>query len=261
MAKRTVAFENEVPLNRMGSAVYPSGPNSLLRTISAVLYSQPVFRARRRMINVVVDISHHNGGQINFNKVKDGGILGVIHKATQGQSGRDPNYRINRARAKNAGLWWGAYHFGTGGDGIKQAQNFLDAVGDTSDTLLVLDFESNRTGPSMDLIEARAFVSHIAAETGRHPGFYSGHYIKSLLGSQSDSILAQCWFWLAQYGPTPVAPRNWETWTLWQYTDGAFGSEPHTVAGVGRCDRNRFNGDVAQLVKLWFGEKERPAEA
>ena len=129
------------------------------------------------------------------------------------------------------GLWWGAYHFGTGGDGIKQAQNFLDTVGDPSDTLLVLDFESNRTGPSMDLIEARAFVSHIAAATGQI-GLYSGHGMEPLLGSESDPILAQCWFWLAQYGPTPVVPRNWETWTLWQYTDGAFGSEPHTVAGL-----------------------------
>ena len=44
--------------------------------------------------------------------------------------------------------------------------------------------------------------------------------------------MAQCWFWLAQYGPTPVVPRNWKTWTMWQYTDGAVGPKPHTVKGI-----------------------------
>jgi len=23
-----------------------------------------------------------------------------------------------------------------------------------------------------------------------------------------------CWFWLAQYDPTPVVPKNWKTWTI-----------------------------------------------
>jgi lysozyme len=71
------------------------------------------------------------------------------------------------------------------------------------------------------------------------------------LGSASDPVLKQCWFWLAQYGPTPVVPANWETWTMWQYTDGANGPEPHKVDGIGRCDRDKFNGSVRQLKELW----------
>ena len=62
--------------------------------------------------------------------------------------------------------------------------------------------------------EARAFVTHVQAATGRFPGLYSGHYVKELLGSQSDPLLSKCWFWLSQYGPTPVVPANWPTWTL-----------------------------------------------
>jgi len=104
---------------------------------------------------------------------------------------------------------------GTGNDGLKQAQHFLDVVGNDPGTLLVLDFEPNPTGPSMDLEEARAFVTYINEERRRFPGFYSGHYIKQLLGTSTDPILAECWFWLAQYGPTPVVPRK--TWTMWQY--------------------------------------------
>jgi lysozyme len=201
-------------------------------------------------LNVIVDISHHNGN-VNLNKAKDDGIIAIIQKATQGQSGSDPTYKTNRTKALNAGLLWGAYHFATGSDGLKQAEHFLDVVGDDPKTLLVLDFEPNPVGPSMSLEEARSFVTHVSERTGRFPGLYSGHYIKQLLDSKKDPVLANCWFWLAQYGPTPVTPINWETWTMWQYTDGAIGPEPHKVAGIGRCDRDKFNGNEVQLKKLW----------
>lgn len=201
-------------------------------------------------LNAVVDISHHNGN-VNFAKAKDAGIIGVIQKATQGQSNVDPTYKTNKIKALNAGLLWGAYHFATGSDGLKQADNFLSVVGNDPKTLLVLDFEPNLTGPSMSLEEARAFVTSLKERTGRFPGFYSGHFIKQLLGTSSDPVLANCWFWLAQYGKTAVVPPNWPTWTLWQYTDGVVGPEPHTVSGIGRCDRDLFNGSETQLRKLW----------
>jgi lysozyme len=70
--------------------------------------------------------------------------------------------------------------FAAAGGFLKQAQHFLDIVGNDPGTLLVLDFEPNPTGPSMDLEEARAFVTHINEERSRFPGFYSGHYIKQL---------------------------------------------------------------------------------
>jgi lysozyme len=204
-------------------------------------------------LNVVVDISHHNGN-VNLTKARDAGIIGVIQKATQGQANVDPTYKTHRTKATNAGVLWGAYHFGTGSEGLKQAEHFLDVVGDDPKTLLVLDFEPNPTGPSMTLEEARAFVTHIKEKTGRFPGLYSGHFIKQLLGANTDPVLANCWFWLAQYGPTPVVPANWQTWTMWQYTDGAVGPEPHSISGIGRCDRDKFNGSETQLRKLWLGK-------
>ena len=75
-------------------------------------------------INVVVDISHHNGN-IDLNQAKQAGIVGVIHKATQGTGMVDNMYQTNRGKAQAAGLWWGAYHFGTSGDGAQQADFFL----------------------------------------------------------------------------------------------------------------------------------------
>ena len=201
-------------------------------------------------LNAIVDISHHNAN-VDFAKLKAAGILGVIHKATQGVSGTDPTYEAHRAAAQAQGLLWGAYHFGTDSDGVQQAMNFLNVVGDVSNTLIALDFESNPTGPSMSLEEARAFVTHINESTGRFPGFYSGHDIKQALGTKTDAVLANCWFWLAQYGPTAVVPPNWANWTLWQYTDGALGPEPKEVPGVGRFDRDLFNGSEEELRAFW----------
>jgi lysozyme len=202
------------------------------------------------MLNAVIDLSHHNG-TVDFGALPQAEILGVIHKATEGVSFVDPLYATNRAAATASGFWWGAYHFGTGGDGVAQAEFFLNAVQPGQNHVLVLDFEANGQRSSMSLAEAAAFVTHIQKTTGRWPGLYGGHYLKGLLGNRRDPVLANCWLWLSQYGPTPVVPSNWETWTLWQYTDGRLGPPPHEVAGLGPCDRDRFNGDLAGLKLLW----------
>jgi lysozyme len=46
-------------------------------------------------------------------------------------------------------------------------------------------------------------------------------------------------------------PPTWASWTLWQYTDGDMGPAPHSVEGIGPCDRDRFNGTPAQLARFW----------
>lgn len=201
------------------------------------------------LIDTVADLSHHNANP-DFAAAAKAGVYGVIHKATQGQNGVDATYALRRPKAEAAGLRWGAYHFGTGSDGVKQAQAFLATVGDPKRLLLVLDLEGNPSGPSMSLEEARAFVTHVQGQTGIWPGIYSGHYIKELLGAATDPILAKCWFWLAQYGPTAVVPPNWSNWTLWQYTDGSI-PKPQDTPGFGHCDRERFNGSAAKLTAFW----------
>ncbi|MCP4654719.1 MAG: hypothetical protein GY856_04780 [bacterium] len=201
-------------------------------------------------LNAIIDLSHHQA-EVDFAAVQADGIAGVIHKATQGTGYVDPTYASRRQQALDAGLFWGAYHFGDGRDAETQAAHFLDTVRPTAQDLLVLDFEANSGGPSMTLDGARSFVSSVHAAVGRWPGLYSGKDIKEALGDGTDPVLANCWFWLAQYGSTAVVPANWSTWTMWQYTDGNVGPEPHSVAGIGACDRDKFNGDLAALELLW----------
>src|SRR5216117_638093 len=108
--------------------------------------------------NAVIDISHFNQ-HLDFAAIRRSGIIGVIHKASQGLLFQDPAYKTHRAAAKRAGLLWGAYHFGTGADGVGQADAFLNFVKPTSQTLVVLDFETNPVGASMTLPGAREFVA------------------------------------------------------------------------------------------------------
>lgn len=202
-------------------------------------------------INVVVDLSHYNT-VTDFQTIKGDGIVGIIHKATQGTTLTDPDYHARKAAALAAGLWWGAYHFGEGGNGIEQAKYFLSTVNPGPNDLLVLDLEQNPSGASMTLAEAEDFVKYVEAETGRWPGLYGGSYVKEILGDNKDTPLAFCWFWLSEYGPEArLVPAAWQSWTMWQYTDGSVGPEPHSVAGIGNCDRDMFNGEMEDLQKLW----------
>ena len=79
-------------------------------------------------------------------------------RPTQGLTYVDETYATRRKAASKAGLLWGAYHFGVGGDGSDQAEFFLDTIQPDDAKLLVLDYESNLTGPTMSLDEAREFV-------------------------------------------------------------------------------------------------------
>jgi lysozyme len=105
----------------------------------------------------------------------------------------------------------------------------------------------------MAMEDARAFVTHINEVTGRFPGLYSGSYIKELLGSGKDPVLAQCWFcWrnMVQQRSCLLTGRR-----------GPCGNTPTAQSGLSRirspasatCDRDKFNGTEDQLRTLWQG--------
>lgn len=206
------------------------------------------------MINAVVDVSHWQDN-INFNTVAAQGIVGLFHKATQDTQSVDSRFLSRKPLALSAGLLWGAYHFGTNADGTAQAQHFLATACPEPTDLLVLDFEdnSNGSGGCMTVKQAEDFVRYVQQHTGRYPGLYSTDSYLTQLGADKSPILTQCWLWIARYAnlPYPTHPAAWPTWTLWQYTDGVNGPGPHTVDGIGPCDRDQFNGSLDGLRRLW----------
>lgn len=122
--------------------------------------------------------------------------------------------------------------------------------------LLMLDFEPNGRAGTMTLGQAEEFVTLVNEKTGRYPGVCSGQsYINEVMSGKTNSPLARCFLWIARYSSQPPkVPPAWETFTLWQYSDGSIGPEPHEVPGIGRCDRDKFNGDADGLKRLWNSE-------
>ncbi len=221
-------------------------------------------------LDAVIDLSGHTAVS-DFRLVRASNILGVIHKASEGDFYADPMCAERRPQAEAAGLLWGTYHFGKGDSpGAQQAAFFLDSTQPGPKTLLALDLEPNEGDPSnsMTLEQAEAFVQAVATATGRlpvvyvHPTWANGDPMLSGLSFGAritpDSILARCGLWVVDYHDSPEIPLAWATsgWRLWQYAgDVSAGRRAHghtrVVQGLDRCDRNLFNGDVAALYRFW----------
>ncbi|MDR3435861.1 glycoside hydrolase family 25 protein [Telmatospirillum sp.] len=226
-----------------------------------------------RIIDAMIDISH-SVRVSDFGLARErSNILAVFHKATEGGDWQDPLYAERRAKAKDAGMLWGAYHFGTRQySGADQANNFLATAQPGPDTLLALDLELNERIPAntMSISQAEEFVQTIQTLTGRLPLLYThpswadgkrtgpgGRSLGAAISPQS--ILAQCDLWLADYRNQPQLPIAWATkgWRFWQYAgEGARPVAPaespvRGVSGVERCDRNLFLGDTVALTSYW----------
>lgn len=249
------------------------------RKPASVSYAPPLVSEPARPnvpgIDAVIDISH-NVTVSDFNAVRNrSGILGVIHKSSEGGDWIDPSYAIRRQQAVSAGLLWGAYHFGTRSySGEKQAATFLAAARPAPDTLIALDFEPNDHNPrnTMTLQQAEQFVNTVARATGRLPLLYTqSNWANGLrcgrarlsLGKPIDgrSILSRCELWLADYREEPEVPMAWQGrgWKLWQYAGddsddkAAYGTVPRSVAGLSHSDRNIFSGNTSDLYRFWLG--------
>src|SRR3954471_18314901 len=107
----------------------------------------------------VIDL-YHNDNVTSFQRAADAGLWGIIHKATTGATGVDPEYANRRQPALDAGLLWGAYHWGTNADVNAQVENFLDTAQPDEMTLVALDFEETE-GNQMTLDQARQFLTQV----------------------------------------------------------------------------------------------------
>jgi len=207
---------------------------------------------------LVLDLSHHESVQ-SYSKVKADGIVGIIWKATQGQSFHDDEYFENRERAKAQGLIWGSYHFADGTNVSGQVQNYLNFAKIKPDELFCLDLEDYSSQMSLD--QARSFVTQIEGALSRPNEcvIYSGNTLKEMLGDRKDPFWGARRLWLAQYGNQPTVQKSWDTYWLWQYSDGEYGPEPHDVDGISDAvDSNHFDGTPDQLKSQWSGSHVPP---
>lgn len=188
-----------------------------------------------------------HGGPIDYAAIDSQlGLLGYIHKATQGLAMVDSAYAERRQAVAAIGAKWGAYHFGDNSDPLAQAQHFLTVAQPDDNTLVALDFEPNGSR-TMSLNQARAFLQAIDDALGRKCVLYSGNLIKEQLGNKPDPDLASHRLWLAHYNDTPRWPPAWEKPWLHQFSGDGVNSHGIIVPGIdssqaGKLDLNCYSG-------------------
>lgn len=193
---------------------------------------------------IVIDISHWQP-EPDFKKVKSGGTVGVIFKATEGTKYTDPTFYPRRAAALSAGLSVSSYHFLKAGNIKAQMDYYLKVVEPSPGERLCIDHEEKAT-----LAELEQAVEYLWSNGCRNITIYSGHLIKSQLGTKISKTLAEkTSLWIAHYttASKPTWPTQvWPYWSLWQYTDKG------AMAGInGDVDANKWNGDPA-AIPGWF---------
>jgi lysozyme len=207
------------------------------------------------MFDGIIDINHNDN--VDLAKAKAEGVVAVIHKATEGKTFKDPKYAAQRAKADALGLLWGAYHFATNALVSQQLDNFAHVAAPLRPhDFVALDYETNHpeggSDITMSLAQAEDFVQQFKARFGFTPAIYGSDLLTAAAAQHPTSALKDCKLWIAQYKiePQPSLPSLWTKFTLWQFTDGVNGDQPHKTAGVA-CDRNRFNGTVDDLRIAW----------
>lgn len=190
----------------------------------------------------IIDASHWQR-DISWPEVAKFGVIGCIHKYSQGEGFHDPAYEARALAARMEGLLWGRYHYGTNGDVHKQVANFLEGAAD--DEALALDWEDNHEN-QMTISQAMEFVAGVEKRTGVFPILYSGNLLKEYVvrGAYLGPLL-KCRLWLAQYGPHALIPKGWSSYYLWQHTSEG------VVPGIsGPVDLSRYD-DEEELRRTW----------
>jgi lysozyme len=203
-----------------------------------------------------VDVSHHNGKNIDWAKVKEAGNSFAYCKATEGATYTDETYALNVKGAREAGVHPGPYHFyRVTADPIKQAEHFVSVIKaagyDKFCLPPALDLE-DREGmkKTKDAVQMRkdvhAFLQHVGSALKRKMVLYvDPDFAQRYL----DGSFGGTFLFIANYRVSaPHIPHGWMDWTFWQETDTG------TVDGIGSgVDLDRFRLGAAHLEEWIAG--------
>ncbi len=198
-----------------------------------------------------MDISHFQN-DIKWDEIKEDGINFVYIKASEGTRFKDPKFKQNRAAAKNECIYRGAYHFyETGKDPVKQAENFIAAVGqlEPGDLPPVLDLEELgiKTPVTNEMYEHNTllWLKTVEEKLGVTPIIYSNPSFGNKYLNHPE--FGKYKLWIAEYTKnSPKVPKVWKNkgWTIWQRTDR------EKLEGIGKVDYDLFQGDAETFRKL-----------
>lgn len=203
---------------------------------------------------IINDLSFYQGETVDFVKMKNAGVKGVILRAGQ-NLWTDSTFELNRAKAEDAGMPWGSYFFfDSRVPAQDQADNWANILGGNYGQLdHSADYEENYGGNYGGWVNLYKFITRFQAKTSlddiRVP-VYTGYYYWLSSGKAPIGIPeSMAWFanhplWLAWYTDNPDVVKIPQPWTAvfpsfmrWQY------SPKGIIDGVpGNVDMNNHNG-------------------
>lgn len=208
--------------------------------------------------SIIIDA--YEGNSIDWNKMAtDSKVAAVIHRSSIGLR-VDTQYIARKKIAQERGYLWGAYHLGSRGNTIAQADFFLSLVGNEPDTLMVLDLEDTNAGNFMSIDEAVTFMNYVYEKTGRVPVVYANHSTTVLLNSKvkNQAIFQKSKLWYARFksSVTDFPKGIWSDYFMWQFSSeincSTTGSCLYNVPGTkSDMDVNVFYGSARELADQW----------
>lgn len=196
----------------------------------------------------IIDVSHWQGN-IDFNKVRNDGIKGVIIKAGGSDSGfyTDSKFNDNYKKASNAGLSIGTYYFVgknclSTADGKADAQRFANIIkGKNFDLPVYMDVEAPASGQKAKV--TNAIIGF--CEEMENRGYFVGVYASDISGFKDrinyNDIKNRYTSWVARYGSKPQYAT---TYGIWQY------SSTGKVNGIsGNVDMDESYIDFPSIIK------------
>jgi lysozyme len=187
-------------------------------------------------------------------------------KATEGLTWKSKTFARNWPGIASQGLVRMAYHFAHADSGrsataeAHEFLNFIHAHGGWRPTdIPVLDLEKgNLSGAALSRWTDE--WCRVVEQAWRPGLIYSGKWFAGSRGASFAGPKARGWkLWLAAYvsNPQQYVHSGFNVWTVWQFTDGQFGPQPHSVPGIGKCDIDVFNGSKAALLDFAGAGKPR----
>lgn len=165
-------------------------------------------------------------GNVPFQDLANNGTKFIIAKCYEGNKGLDPFYSKNIKGAKDVGILTMGYHFIyplAKIDPIAQAQlHFKSAAGE----LCALDLEWpmstdwKKWGCSASQIVdwTLEYLSEYEELCGIKIPIYTYPNFMETIGNPQQ--FANYPLWIASYQATPLIPKPWNDWALWQFSGG-----------------------------------------
>ncbi|HHW94356.1 MAG TPA: hypothetical protein GX736_00260 [Mogibacterium sp.] len=215
---------------------------SYVRTGSSIrLTDEGYVHAKRFVDNAVInglDVSEHQGDDINWTKVKSSGVDFVFIRAGYRTAGKgelfeDKYFRKNIRGASKAGLMVGVYFYSQAinpDESVEEANYLLKLIkGYDIDLPVVIDFEIYPGGRLEKAISSgnmyAAYMYHdivlsfcrIVKNAGYEPGIYANY---DMFTNYMDAGLIddQATLWVAQYGKSTALKSGY---TFWQCSESA----------------------------------------